>query len=126
MYNKLNQILELIKEIKIENDDIGNILMVNFKSAINTVEALRTKTQLDLNEKIELLSELLGIKIEDLIKNIIDNDYINVDDSDQETIDFILGTSKNINNTNKEIDDYEKFLEDNKVKENIDYLKGVL
>ena len=126
MYNKLNQILELIKEIKIENDDIGNILMVNFKSAINTFEALRTKTQLDLNEKIELLSELLGIKIEDLIKNIIDNDYINVDDSDQETIDFILGTSKNINNTNKEIDDYEKFLEDNKVKENIDYLKGVL
>lgn len=126
MYNKLNQILELIKEIKIENDVIGNILMVNFKSAINTVEALRTKTHLDLNEKIELLSELLGIKIEDLIKNIIDNNYINSDASDQETIDFILGTSKNINNTNKQIDDYEKFLEDNKVKENIDYLKGVL
>lgn len=126
MYNKLNQILELIKEIKIENDVIGNILMVNFKSAINTIEALRTKTHLDLNEKIELLSELLGIKIEDLIKNIIDNNYINSDASDQETIDFILGTSKNINNTNKQIDDYEKFLEDNKVKENIDYLKGVL
>lgn len=130
MYNKLEQILTLIKEIKIENELIGDLLLINFKSAINTIDAMKNNDAVDISEKIKIISELLGINIEDLIKGIIESDYTNSgflkNETDQETIDFILGTAQNINNTNIEIDDYEKFLEENKVKENLDYLKGVL
>ena len=131
MIEKLNQILELIKDIKDENEVLGDILLVNFKNAINTIQAANSDKELDVQEKIDLLTNLLGFDLEELVKTILEKDFVNnqngdfvnADEADQATIDFIVGSS-DINSNNESYDDYEKFLEDNKVKENMEYLKG--
>lgn len=129
---KMNQIFELIKEIKTENDAIGSLLLGNFKNAVDTIEAANNKTELDISEKIETVTKLLGYDLEELVKHIIEKDYINNQagdlvaskEADAATIDFILGNAKSINNTDdSSIDDYEKFLADNNLKENMEFLK---
>jgi len=129
---KMNQIFELIKEIKNENDAIGSLLLANFKNAVDTIEAANNKTELDISEKIETVTKLLGYDLEELVKHIIEKDYINNQagdlvaskEADAATIDFILGNAKSINNTDdSSIDDYEKFLADNNLKENMEFLK---
>lgn len=129
---KMNQIFELIKEIKNENDAIGSLLLGNFKNAVDTIEAANNKTELDISEKIETVTKLLGYDLEELVKHIIEKDYINNQagdlvaskEADAATIDFILGNAKSINNTDdSSIDDYEKFLADNNLKENMEFLK---
>lgn len=129
---KMNQIFELIKEIKTENDAIGLLLLGNFKNAVDTIEAANNKTELDISEKIETVTKLLGYDLEELVKHIIEKDYINNQagdlvaskEADAATIDFILGNAKSINNTDdSSIDDYEKFLADNNLKENMEFLK---
>ena len=56
--DKMNKIFELIKEIKDENDAVGSLLLVNFKSAVDTIEAANNKTELDVSEKLELLTKI--------------------------------------------------------------------
>jgi hypothetical protein len=127
---KINLILALIKEIQETDVVIGDTLMVNFDHAIKTLQAINTGTPVDINEQLKLVTELLGIDLEQLIKTIIENDYavnqggdfVNSGEAEQATIDFIVGNSQNINNTNNNIDDYEKFLA--RTKEDMEFLKG--
>lgn len=130
--DKMNKIFELIKEIKDENDAIGSLLLVNFKSAVDTMEAANNKVELDISEKLETISKLLGYDLEQLVTHILEKDYINSQsgdfvnskEADAATIDFIIGNTTSINNKDGEsIDDYEKFLVDNKLKENMEFLK---
>lgn len=130
--DKMNKIFELIKEIKDENDAIGSLLLVNFKSAVDTMEAANNKVELDISEKLETISKLLGYDLEQLVTHILEKDYINSQsgdfvnskEADAATIDFIIGNTTSINNKDGEsIDDYEKFLADNKLKENMEFLK---
>jgi hypothetical protein len=126
---KLNLIFALIKEISQEDKLIGDILMVNYQRAINTIQSISTDTPMDVSEQIKLVTELLGIDLEVLVKTIIEEDYnmnqtgdfINSGEADKATIDFITGNSQNINNSNN-IDDYEKFLAQTKA--DMEFLKG--
>lgn len=130
LVEKINLILALIKEIQDEDVVIGDVLMVNVDHAIRMLQALHTGTPVDLNEQIKLVSDVLGINMEDLVKKIIEEDYavnqggdfVNSGEADQATLDFIVGNSQNINNTNNNIDDYEKFL--NQTKSDMEFLKG--
>lgn len=128
--DNLNALLNLIREIQKEDALVGDILMVNLKRAINTMQAIKDGTPTDISEQIALLTDLLGIDIEVLVKTIIEQDYninqngdfVNSGEADKETIDFIVGNSQNINNQNNNIDDYEKFL--NQTKNDMEFLKG--
>lgn len=128
---KINAILDLINQISEEDKVIGEIFFVNYKSSINTIAAISKGNQsLDIDEQLILLSDLLNINLEEVVKYILEKDYINnqsgefvnAEEADQSTIDFIVGNSKNINNTNNDIDDYEKFLA--QTKEDMEFLKG--
>lgn len=127
---KINLILALIKEIQETEVVIGDTLMVNFDRAIKTLQAINTNTPVDISEQLKLITDLLGIDLEQLVKTIIENEYavtqtgdfVNSGEADQSTIDFIVGNSQNINNTNNNIDDYEKFLA--QTKEDMEFLKG--
>ncbi|MFZ9615194.1 MAG: hypothetical protein ACO3AG_00820 [Fluviibacter sp.] len=126
---KLNLIFALIKEISEEDKVIGDVLMTNYKNAINTIQAISTGTPTDISEQITLITELLGIDLEVLVKTIIEKDYgvnqsgdfVNSGEADKATMDFITGNSQNINNSNN-IDDYEKFLAQTKA--DMEFLKG--
>ena len=128
--DNLNALLNLIREIQKEDALVGDILMVNLKRAINTMQAIKDGVPTDISEQIALLTDLLGIDIEVLVKTIIEQDYninqngdfVNSGEADKETIDFIVGNSQNINNQNNNIDDYEKFL--NQTKNDMEFLKG--
>lgn len=127
--DKLNGILQLITEIKGEDEALGTILLNNFGNVINGIDAAQNGKDLQINDQIQIISSILGFNLEEIVKNIIEKDYgmdqngdlVNSEEADKESIDFILG---NINNT--KIDDYEQFLEDNNVKENMEFLKGEL
>lgn len=126
---KLNLIFALIKEIGEEDKLIGDVLMSNYQRAINTVQSISSNTPTDVSEQIKLVTELLGINLEELVKTIIEEDYnmnqtgdfINSGEADKATMDFITNTSQNINNSNN-IDDYEKFL--SQTKADMEFLKG--
>jgi hypothetical protein len=127
--DKLNGIFNLITEIKGEDEVLGTILLNNFGNIINGIDAAQNNKDLEISQQIEMISALLGLDLEAIVKHIIETDYgmdqngdlVNAEEADKESIDFILG---NINNT--KIDDYEQFLEDNNVKENMEFLKGEL
>ena len=130
--DKMTQIFELIKEIKEENEPVGDLLLANFKNAVDTIDAANNKQELDISAKIETLTRLLGYDLEEIVTHILERDYINnqngdfVDskEADKTTIDFILGNTKSINNTEESsIDDYEKFLADSNLKESMEFLK---
>lgn len=131
--DKMTQIFELIKEIKEENEPVGDLLLANFKNAVDTIDAANNKEVLDISAKIETLSRLLGYDLVELVTHILERDYINNQngdfviptEADKETVDFILGNTKSINNTKESsisIDDYEKFLAESNLKENLEFL----
>ncbi len=127
---KLNLILALINEIGEADKVIGDVLFANYERAINTLQVMGTDTPTDVSAQIKLVTDLLGIDLEVLVKTIIERDYgvnqggdfVNAGEADQATVDFIVGNSQNINNTNNNIDDYEKFLA--QTKEDMEFLKG--
>ena len=127
--DKLNLIFELIKEIGNEDKLLGDVLMANYQNSIKILQSIHDKTDVDISGQIKLVTDLLGIDLETLVKSIIEQDYgmnqsgnfVNADEADQATIDFITGNSQSINKSNN-IDDYEKFLA--QTKEDMEFLKG--
>lgn len=122
--DKLNEMLTLITDIKKDDEVLGTILLNNFGNVINGIEAVNSGKELDVNDQIFIVTDILGFDFEALVRAIIEKDYgmdmsgqfINAEEADQTTIDFIKGNS-DINSN--EIDDYEKFLKDN-----MEFLKG--
>lgn len=128
--DKMALIFELIKEIGEEDKLVGDVLMVNFERSVKTLQAAKDNTPTDVSDQIRLVTDLLGIDLEVLVKTIIEQDYamnqsgdfVNSGEAEQATIDFIVGNSQNINNQNNNIDDYEKFL--SQTKTDMEFLKG--
>jgi uncharacterized protein (DUF1697 family) len=76
---------------------------------------------LDVSSQIELVSEILGFSLEEMVMHIIQkNSEMNLNDKepDTETMNFLT--------SNVDVDDYEKFLEENKVKDNLNFLSKEL
>lgn len=118
IFDNLKIIFDCINKITEENKLLGDVLFNNFVTIIETINTSKDKKELDVSEQIILLSNLLGFDLEQIIKGVINKENLEVD---EETLNFITNTSENINNS---IDDYEVFLKNSKIKENMEFLKG--
>jgi hypothetical protein len=125
---KLNDIFEIIKAIEIEDDPgVSTILLDGFILSLNIIKELSEKTEptetLDISAQIQMVSKCLGISLEELVINIVKEMNEGQDGNsdkpvDQNTLDFII--------SNSELDDYEKFLAENKAKEDLDFLSKAI
>lgn len=121
--SKIEEMIKISYEIREIDENIGEVFLLNIHNAMKILQAVSGKEEtFDMSEKLILLSNLLGVDLTELIKHIVDEETskqnIETDNADKDVMDFI------INNT--DIDDYEAFLKENEIKEDIDYLKGVL
>lgn len=116
--NEIEKIFNSILEIKKQNELMGNVFLDGVVLSMNILKEISENEnikELDVSEKIKIISKLLGFSLEEIVINIIENNKNN-DEIDDETIKFITS------NTN----DYEKFLKENSVKESLNYLKEVI
>lgn len=123
--DKLAQIYKIIGEIKDEEPGIGIILQDGFEISFKIIDKIvkndgQPFTELDVSDQIQIVTDILGINVEQLMVHTITqyNDEAEVAQkaADEETMAFITA--------DEDVDDYEKFIEENKVKENLDFLKG--
>lgn len=122
--DKLTQIYKLIGEIKEEDPGVGIILQDGFEISYRLIDTIAKNggkiEELDASDQIEIVTKILGIDIEQLIVHTLTqfNEEAEVAQkaADEATMAFITA--------DEDVDDYEKFIEENKVKENLDFLKG--
>jgi hypothetical protein len=125
---KINDIFEIIKAIEIEDDPgVSNVLLDGFILSLNIIkelsERLEPTDKIDISEHIQMVSRCLGISLEDLVVHIVkqmseERDANPDKPVDQNTLDFII--------SNSDLDDYEKFIAENKAKEDLDFLSKTI
>jgi uncharacterized protein (DUF1697 family) len=129
---KLNDIIKIVGEISDEDENVGKILFQGLGISINTLDVVfRTANlenesgeklnTLDVSSQIELVSQILGFSLEEMVMHIIQKNSemdLNDKEPDTETMNFLT--------SNVDVDDYEKFLEENKVKDNLNFLSKEL
>jgi hypothetical protein len=128
---KIKQMQTLVREISDIDEGVGQIFNDSFIISVNTLNQVYKSggaiynDDLDISDRIAMVSNALGLDIEELVKHILEKDFMSQEAqdimqkaADEETLSFIT--------SDEDIDDYEKFIEENKVKENLDFLKGEL
>lgn len=109
---KLGVILDTIKDIGTEDQAVGQILMEGFGISLNILKEVSAKGNRDvinMDEQLEVVTTILGFSLEELVRHILDT-RMNAESTkevDQETLNFITS----------DVDDYEKFLSENKIEE---------
>ncbi len=120
--DKLSAIFDIIKEIGNEDEGVANILMEGFGISINIIEQVANdpdnkRSDFDLKDQINMVSESLGFSLDELVLDIVSkaaDDTMNKNkEADEETLDFITA----------DVDDYEEFLKENSVKDDLEFLK---
>ena len=125
---KLNDIFEIIKAIEIEDDPgVSTVMLDCFILGLNVIKELSenptdTRDKFDVSQHVEMVSRILGIPLKDLVMQCIDEVNTALGNSDkpvdQNTLDFITSQS--------DLDDYDKFLAQNKAKEDLDFLSKAI
>jgi hypothetical protein len=119
---KIQHIFDTIKLIEAEDDpSVAAIMMEGYGLSINLLEAVmktRSRKNIDISEHIEIISSVLGVSVRDLVLQIV-QDANNAQtesnkEADAKTLEFIT--------SGEDLDDYEKFLAQNKAKESLDFL----
>ena len=96
--------------------------MEGFGISINIIEQVANdpdnkRSDFDLKDQINMVSESLGFSLDELVLDIVskaDDDTMNKNkEADEETLDFITA----------DVDDYEEFLKENSVKDDLEFLK---
>ena len=121
---KLQQMIDIINEIAEEDVGVANVLRDSFELSFNLLETIAkqngTISELDVSDQITLVSDTLGIDMEQLVIHAITefNDQMDLEQkaADEQTLAFITA--------DEDVDDYERFIDENNVKENLDFLKG--
>jgi DNA-directed RNA polymerase specialized sigma subunit len=124
---KIVQIRQLIGEIDQENPKIGMILLEGFDISLRTLQAVAEKNEresLDIGEYIEIICRALDVDLKDIVnecvKEMTSQNTVTLDgppkEADKDTLDFITS----------DLDDYEKFVAQNKAKESLDFLSKEL
>lgn len=118
---KINDILNIIREIQKEEPGIAGILYEGLGISIDLLKEIAAngdRTSIDLSKQLEMITNVLGISVEDIVKNSIQQ-HLSIEqmveytkEPDEETLKFITS----------DLDDYEKFLAENKSKDNLDFL----
>ena len=125
LIDKINKMIDLTKEISDIDRAIGDIFFMNILNSIDIINAEIKSEELDISDKLKTISKFLGVDLEKLISEIIEDKYTTLQDGslkdseevNEEVLEFII-------NNSKDIDNYETFLKENSVKENLNYLKG--
>ena len=117
---KIEEIIRLMGEISEEDNVAGRVLLDGLGLSINVLETISKedfKGTLDISDQINLVSNILGFSLEEMVMYIIQqssDDSLSDKEPDKETMDFL--------SSSVDVDDYEKFLEENKVKDNLSFL----
>ena len=119
----LNRIFNCINEIGETDAACGKMLLESFTIALGAMKTAAEnggkREKIDLDEQLHLVSDVLKIDFEQLVQHILETKFaandINKKAADEETMEFITAAAE-------DVDDYEKFLEENKVQENITFL----
>lgn len=128
LINKIEQLNNIVNEIDAIDAGVGTVFLDAFGIALNTLQTIEANggslASVDVSEQLIAVSNAMGIDVRQLIETILQNDYseqsqdIMSKAADEATLNFIT--------SQEEVDDYERFIEDNKVKENLAFLKGEL
>ncbi len=114
--DKLCDIEKIINEIDVEDPGMASILREGFGLSLNLIKQVAEngpRKEIDISEHIDIMSRILGVSLSDLVMNIMQSQEQTSDKApDQETLDFITS----------DLDDYEKFLAQNKAKDDLDFL----
>lgn len=117
---KIEEIIKIMGEISEEDNTTGKILLQGLGLSINVLETVSKKDfegTLDISEQINVVSNILGFSLEEMVMHIVkesSDESLSDKQPDKETMDFLTSTVS--------VDDYEKFLEENKVKDNLNFL----
>ena len=113
---KLNLIAQTIIEIGDEDEATAAILLEGFTVSIGLMQELQENGSvdgMDISRQLEVITKIMGVSLEDLVKAALANVQDNSSKpADQETLDFITS----------DLDDYERFLAQNKAKGDLDFL----
>jgi hypothetical protein len=109
--------------MKIDDPFVGNLMVNSFRIALNTLkqslENEENNQPIDISEQINQVCEILNVDLREMVTYILSQNT-GVPESDKtpdaETLEFITS----------DLDDYEKFLAQNKAKESLEFLKGVI
>jgi hypothetical protein len=124
---KLEKILEIIKLMEVEDDPgVSTIMLDGFILSMNLIKELSERTEpvesIDISKQIEMVTSVLGVSLHDLVMQIIkdmnENQEMPDKEVDKNTLDFITSTA--------DLDDYEKFIAQNKAKEDLDFLSKAI
>ena len=124
---KLEKILEIIKLMEVEDDPgVSTIMLDGFILSMNLIKELSERTEpvdsIDISKQIEMVTSVLGVSLHDLVMQIIkdmnENQEMPDKEVDKNTLDFITSAA--------DLDDYEKFLAQNKAKEDLDFLSKAI
>lgn len=116
--DKLAEIGKIIGEIETEDPGTAGILREGFGLSLNIIKEVSEnggRTVVDVSEHIDIVSRVLNVPFRDLVEHIIQSQQpSDASDKapDQATLDFITS----------DMDDYEKFIAQNKAQEDLDFL----
>lgn len=117
----MHNIFEEIRKIETFSPAISNVLLEFFHLALNTLEAMNQnghREKIDITEQLDLISRIFSIDLDLLLKEHVKQHGLLLDigasskEPDQTTLEFITG----------DLDDYERFLAQNKAKESLEFL----
>lgn len=118
---KLEEIVKIIKSVESDDPVVSAILLEGFGFSLNLIAAKvdSPENTRDLSEQLEIMSSILGISLKDVVEYIMQQNSegtLSDKEADQATLEFITS----------DLDDYEKFLAQNKAKEDLDFLNKVI
>lgn len=114
----MHNIFEEIRKIETFSPAISNVLLEFFHLALNTLEAMNQnghREKIDITEQLDLISRIFSIDLDLLLKEHVKQHLdsgASSKEPDQTTLEFITG----------DLDDYERFLAQNKAKESLEFL----
>jgi hypothetical protein len=124
---KLEKILEIINLMEVEDEPgVSTIFLDGFILSMNIIKEMSERTEpiesVDISKQIEMVTSILGVSLQDLVMQIIkdmnENQEMPDKEVDKNTLDFITSTA--------DLDDYDKFLAQNKAKEDLDFLSKAI
>jgi len=115
--DKIKQIVAIIDEIKTVDPMTAGILNEGLTLSFDIISEVANnggRPTIDVSRHMEVLERTLGISVENLVMEIINKQQQDLNNKvpDQQTLDFITS----------DMDDYEKFLAQNKAKEDLEFL----
>jgi hypothetical protein len=113
--DKLSDIFNIIEDVKTIDPGAAAILIEGFGLSLNLIKTVAEnngRETIDVSEHLEIITSILGISLKDLVATVITQNQEGGKEPDQATLEFITS----------DLDDYEKFLAQNKAKEDLDFL----